>query len=248
MAWNTSTARDLSKSGASGKAQDVKSEQGDLPVARWRELNITSDSAIIEKLDIYFQELHKFNKRLNLVSSGTVGKADAVHIGDAVRAWGILSSHFPGDALIHDFGSGNGVPGLIFAALEAVANGKRKFRLIDRDQRKLEFLKHVAFKMGLSNVSVANEDVSRLPDESVRYAVSRGFAPVTAALLTAMRPISVGGSFFMLKSDGWAKEVADIPTPVFGSWQVEMVGQYKVPETAADYVLIRALKTGNSQK
>lgn len=241
MRWNSSgTALKVQPARELSEVQVMPSDV----VGRWSELGITTDPVLITGLNLYLAELHRFNKRLNLVSSATLAKADAVHIGDAVRAWGLLSERFPSDALIYDFGSGNGVPGLVFALMESLSGDGRRFRLIDRDQRKLEFLKHVAFKLGLKNISFSNTDVAQLPDGSVSFAVARGFAPVTAALLTTSKCIGKGGELYMLKSEGWSREVADIPTPVFGTWQVEMVGQYKLPETAAEYVLIRALRTG----
>lgn len=204
--------------------------------SRLREWLPHLDDAAIEKLKIYLAELLKFNKKLNLISAQTVAKADSVHIADAVLAWRVISPHIPAGELIFDFGSGNGIPGLIFAALSP----SHKFRLVDRDSRKLEFLKYAGATLKLGNVSYSSEDVDRLPGGSVKFAVSRGFAPVGRGLLLTGKAFASGGKFFMLKGEGWTREVAELPPQIFGSWETKLTGQYLIPESMIEYAVVEA--------
>ena len=84
-----------------------------------------------------------------------MAKADAVHILDAIRAWKLIEQHIPPGSVVYDFGTGNGLPGLLSAALSP----DRQFRLVDRDQRKMEFCKHLGSTLKLSNVAYLCMDI-----------------------------------------------------------------------------------------
>jgi 16S rRNA (guanine527-N7)-methyltransferase len=182
--------------------------------------------------------LLRFNKRLNLISSATVAKADAVHILDAVRAWKLIEQHIPTGSVVYDFGTGNGLPGLLSAALSP----DRQFRLVDRDQRKMEFCKHLGSTLKLSNVAYLCMDLKDVPESAVQFAISRGFASVSRAMIVSRRQLAVGGRFFMLKGEGWSRELAEVQPQLFGLWRAEMVGQYYLPDSVAEYVVIAAEK------
>jgi 16S rRNA (guanine527-N7)-methyltransferase len=179
----------------------------------------------IASLLLYQTELLKFNKTLNLVSESTAKVAESVHVADSVLASQLISPLIVSDQPVYDFGSGNGCPGLIFAIL----NPARKVILVDRDQRKLEFCKHAASSVGASNVSVLVKGIEELPDRSVMTVISRGFAPLQKALIVCRKPVAKGGRFFHMKGDGWANELANIPTQVFSHWSPSLVGKYQIP-------------------
>lgn len=187
---------------------------------------------------VYLSELLRFNRRLNLISSATVAKADAVHILDAIRAWNLIEQHIPAGAIVYDFGTGNGLPGLLSAALSP----DRQFRLVDRDQRKMEFCKHLGSTLKLSNVAYLCMDLKDIPEASVQFAISRGFASVGSSMILSRRQFAVGGRFFMLKGEGWSRELAEVQPQLFGLWSTEMIGQYSLPDSVAEYVVIAAEK------
>lgn len=192
----------------------------------------------LEKCREYMAEIVHFNKRLNLISPNTVPRLDAVHILDSVRAWSFVESRIPKGSLVHDFGSGNGLPGLLCAALAP----DRTFRLVDRDQRKMEFCKHAASKLGLKNLVVSCMDVADLEAGSVKFALSRGFASVTKSLLLTRPLFAPGGQFFMMKGESWSMELAEMPPRMFSAWKAEMIGQYQLPDVVADFVVIQCTK------
>jgi 16S rRNA (guanine527-N7)-methyltransferase len=191
----------------------------------------------LDKCEIYIRELLRFNKTLNLVSPGTALKIDAVHILDVIRAWALVEPKIPAGSVIHDFGTGNGLPGLLFAALAP----DREFYLLDRDQRKLEFCKHVISELKLSNVSVRNMDILDLPSGSVNFAVSRAFASVLKSL-SAGKLFSIGGRFFMMKGESWSQELLELPPAEFAIWKTDLTGQYDLPGSPAKFVVIQCTK------
>lgn len=195
----------------------------------------------LDACEIYIRELLRFNKTLNLVSPSTAARVDAVHVLDVIRAWTFIEPKVPVNALVHDFGTGNGLPGLLFAALAP----DRRFLLIDRDQRKLEFCKHVIAELKLGNVSVRNSDVGDLLGGSVKFAVSRAFASVLKTMLLSRSVFEVGGVFFMMKGESWTLELAELPPPTFRVWKPEMLGPYTLPESPAEFVVLQCTKIGD---
>jgi len=150
----------------------------------------------------------------------------------------LVEPKIPKGSDVVDFGSGNGLPGLLCAALSPEIS----FQLVDRDQRKLEFCKHLASVLKLTNVAFHRVDARSLPPDSIRYAISRGFASVTASLLLARPLFAMGGVFFMMKGESWSSELADVPPALFSAWKTEMIGQYALPETPAEFVVLQSTK------
>ncbi len=181
-------------------------------------------SEVISKLREYQLELVKFNRTINLISAKSILTSDQTHIADAVLAFKAIESGIKGKE-VYDLGSGNGIPGIIFAILSP----ETKFVLVDSDQRKSEFLKHIASHLGLSNVTIRNVKIESLEQGCIDIAVARGFAPLTAALLTTRRPFKRGGRFFHLKGDEWGLELTQIPSQVCGFWKTALLSSYQLP-------------------
>ena len=115
------------------------------------------DESVHENLKKYFNELQNFNKVLNLVSSKTLVHADAVHFSDSILACQLVYDKLNKNKDLYDIGSGNGFPGLIYAVLYP----EQSIVLVDSDQRKCEFLRHVMARLGLRRVSIKNTCLKR---------------------------------------------------------------------------------------
>src|SRR5207244_11103636 len=94
-------------------------------------------------LEIYRKELLKWSERVNLVGPEARENLDA-HVDEALAAAEILKPR--GEAL--DFGSGGGLPAIPMA----IVSPEARFHLVEADQKKWAFLKHVARECGLSPV------------------------------------------------------------------------------------------------
>ena len=95
-----------------------------------------------EMLGRYRSELLKWNARVNLIGPEAEENLDA-HIGEAVAAAELLRP--TGEVL--DFGSGGGLPAIPMA----IVSPEARFHLVEADQKKWAFLKHVARECGLSS-------------------------------------------------------------------------------------------------
>lgn len=188
----------------------------------------------------YHTELMKFNKAINLIGVKTVPVADALHFADSVLASRMIAgvANIPE---IYDFGSGNGFPGLVYALLQPAT----RVHLIEVDGRKAEFMKHVISVMKLTNADVRIQGVESLPEKSVRYAMSRGFAPIPKALLLARKIFDRGGMYFHLKSEEWASEIAQIPTQLCSFWSPSLLGEYKLPIGEIRFAIVKTEKIGD---
>ncbi len=117
------------------------------------EFNVSRET--MEKLERYEALLVKWNKKINLVSSSTIGDLWHRHFADSAQLWGLA----PGSASLWlDFGSGAGFPGLVCAILAEGDDADLKVVLVESDQRKAAFLMTVARDLDL-HVSVISKRI-----------------------------------------------------------------------------------------
>src|SRR5512141_2686122 len=94
-----------------------------------------------EQLQRYKETLLKWTARVNLIGPEVRRDLDD-HIAEALRAAEILTP--AGEVL--DFGSGGGLPAIPMAIVSPQAH----FHLVEADQRKWAFLKHVVRECALN--------------------------------------------------------------------------------------------------
>ncbi|HET7711936.1 MAG TPA: RsmG family class I SAM-dependent methyltransferase [Thermoanaerobaculia bacterium] len=93
------------------------------------------------RLETYRRELLRWNARVNLIGPEAERNLDE-HIAEALAAAALLEPE--GDVL--DFGSGGGLPAIPMA----IATPAARFHLVEADQKKWAFLKHVIRECELS--------------------------------------------------------------------------------------------------
>lgn len=183
--------------------------------------------------------LVKFNKAINLVSASTLRTAESVHIADSILASRLMFDRLLPAEPLFDLGSGNGFPGLVFAIL----NPLNQVVLVERDQRKAEYLKIASSDLKLSNVTVDRRSTEVFPEGAFGNVILRGFAPLSKALLTLRKQVKPGGRCFHMKGDGFANELANVPSQLFTFWNLSLLGIYRLPETSTDLALILTEKS-----
>jgi 16S rRNA (guanine527-N7)-methyltransferase len=125
----------------------------------------------VASMRIYHDLLLKWQKALNLVSSGSVSEAWERHFIDSLQVLSLV----PDDVRsLVDLGSGGGFPGMVLA----IARSNLDVHLVDSDQRKVQFLKTVSRETS-APVSVYAERVEKITENLVVDLVTaRGFAPL----------------------------------------------------------------------
>lgn len=186
-----------------------------------------------EKVKAYHAELLKFNVRLNLVSRTTEREADEIHFADCLLASEIILKKDLGKQ-VYDIGSGNGMPGILLG----IVDPKRQYFLVESDNRKCEFLKHVVHDLALENVTIMNARFENLVGTGIKVAISRGFASISKTLLICNKIFQPGGQFYHLKGSNWSSEIAELPSQIISVWSPELVGEYSLPATQAARAVI----------
>jgi len=156
-------------------------------------------------LSLFLDELAHWNARINLTSV-PAPEGWRRHIDESVEL--LEAAAPPTGASIVDVGSGAGIPGAVMAILRP----DLRMTLVEADARKAAFLDHVAGRLGLGGVTVANlraEDAGRDPRlrEAFDIAVSRAAAEPPALCELALPLVRVGGRLCALVADAAAAVV-----------------------------------------
>ena len=120
----------------------------------------TDAAGELPALTQYAELLERYNDRVNLVSRQDIDRLWERHINDALGLAPLLQ---PGTLL--DVGSGGGLPGMVLA----IAEPQRTVCLLERSQRKANFLRRVVAELELSQVSVLCEDMDVGPGPRDRF-------------------------------------------------------------------------------
>ena len=129
-----------------------------------------------DRLAAHLDLLRRWQPRINLVGSATLGDAWRRHILDSAQ----LAPLVPSGARVADIGSGAGFPGLVLAIL-----GTGPVTLVESDARKAAFLREAVRVTGAPAV-VANARAETL-DLAADVATARACAPLRVLLGLAHR-------------------------------------------------------------
>ncbi len=125
-----------------------------------------SDERTEVRLERFISEIMLFNPALKLVGDKDPDEIIIRHVLDSAAAYPVFMKETAEGAVIADLGSGAGFPGVVLSILMP----DRHFVLVERMQRRSQFLKGVLARTGLENAEV---------DESDLGAVRRRFDAVT---------------------------------------------------------------------
>lgn len=193
---------------------------------------------VLKQLKTYSDELAKFNKTLSLVSPKTIPMADAIHFADGILASRVIAKGNPRITEIYDLSTGNGFPGLIFAIL----NPQIKVNIVEADQRKCEFMKHVVAMAKIPNAVILNIKADDLKENSVQYVMTRGLASISKVILLLRKIVPKGGIVYHLKGEQWGMEVSEIPIQLCSLWTPGLVGEYRLPIGEVKFSVIKTDK------
>lgn len=151
-----------------------------------------------EKLEIYARELVAWNTKINLVGPDTVQNLWERHILDALQLLTFLKSA----KKIVDLGSGAGLPGLVIAIASDF-----NVSLVESDQKKVAFLRHIKGLLGL-DVSI---QAVRIENVTAKFDVitARALAPLDTLLSYAEPLLEAGGRCVFLKGESYENEVEE---------------------------------------
>ena len=148
------------------------------------------DPNVAARMSAYAEILLKWQRRINLVSKGTLPDLWRRHFADSAQLFALIP---PGTEHIVDFGSGAGFPGLVLAAM-----GPWRVSLIESDSRKCAFLSEASRVMGL-NVTIHNARIDAVPALNADVATARALAGLPDLLAFTVQHLRPSGIALFLK-------------------------------------------------
>jgi len=155
------------------------------------------------QLIAYLRELATWNATYNLTAVREPMAMVTRHLLDSLAVLDFVSG-----AAVADIGSGPGLPGLVIA----IARPRLAVTLVESNGKKAAFMRHARRRLGLNNVTVAQERVeSWHPDSKFDCVICRAFAAAGECARLAGHLVAPGGRFLLMKGRDPAVELADLP-------------------------------------
>lgn len=200
-------------------------------------LGLNLSALAMARLATYFEELQKWSRKVNLVSTATSPEEMIeTHFLDSLA----LLPHLGGEAVhLLDIGSGAGFPGLACAA----AREEMTVTLIEPRHKRTVFLGHVVRTLGLSKVRVV---CCRAEDEK-QLASDGGYSHITCRALTEIAPFlamverfaGAKPTVICMKGPKWREElVAAEPLLAASPYRLEREVSYHLPFSRAQRILL----------
>lgn len=186
-----------------------------------------------ERLAAYVQLLLKWNATINLIGKTTETEIWGRHIWDS---WQLVPLVPRGTRKMVDLGSGAGLPGLILA----IAFPESKITLVERDARKVTFLREAVRALALDNVTVLQKDAMELT-ETYDIVTARALAALSELFSLASRIMGKGAICLFPKGENFAKEIEEAA----GNWVFEHQVIPSKTNEKAGIVSVSQLKLAN---
>jgi len=149
-------------------------------------------------IDIFQENLLKFNKSYNLIGKSTIGDFYNRHVIDSAQIVDFIEN---GQKKIIDFGSGAGLPAIILAILRPDC----EFHLIEKSFRKGQFLSMMAEI--IPNVKIFQNKIQDLQEEKYDIITARAFASLSKVLQFSQRFLTDSSKLILHKGRKFQEEI-----------------------------------------
>jgi 16S rRNA (guanine527-N7)-methyltransferase len=158
----------------------------------------------IEKLKIYHKFLIEKNKTLNLIGKNTEKSTFSRHFKDSAQIYELIDKKLD----IIDIGSGAGFPGIIVKILMENENLNGNIILIEKSQKKSNFLKDLCIKLDLT-VKIENIRLEIYDFVENSTVVSRAFKSTLDTINILYRNMENIKELVLLKGKTYQQEIDD---------------------------------------
>ncbi len=184
-------------------------------------MNLPITEEIQVKLIDYVGFLFKWNLVHNLTAVREPTEMIKRHLLDSLSLWPFL----PVGRII-DVGTGAGLPGIPLA----LSRPESQIVLLDSNQKKITFVRHVILSLKLRNATAICTRVEKYrPDEQFDFVISRAFASLSEFVLLASHLCKKNGKLIAMKGAIDPLEVAAMSA----DFTIEKIEPVKVPELSA---------------
>jgi 16S rRNA (guanine527-N7)-methyltransferase len=161
-------------------------------------LGVSLQPEQLDRLARFATLLRRWNAAFNLVSRRDVARLIPRHLLDALSLVSLLRG-----VRVLDLGTGAGLPGLPLA----IACMQLRFTLIDRNQRRIRFVRHAALELGLTNVEAVAIDFKDFRAADLFDTVVSRAVTSPEALWQVADPLLAAGGQALLQVGGGANAV-----------------------------------------
>lgn len=176
----------------------------ELLISGAHELGVDLDDTQVKRLDLFAEELKKWNKKINLTAITDDEGIALKHLVDSLSLLRVVRG--PGRML--DIGSGAGFPcipvQIVAPDLEMVS--------VDAVVKKISFQKQAIRLLQLENFTALHVRAETLPEsypESFHWIVSRAFSDLPSFVAMALPLMRADGRIVAMKGRNAAEEVAE---------------------------------------
>lgn len=174
------------------------------------ELGLNLSPENIANLDIFLQEMGRWNQVHNLTAIEGEKNSVRLHLIDSITVLPIMRQFLKlQDPKIADLGSGGGLPAIPIAIIQS----DWQLTLIEAVRKKTAFLQHVRGKLGLKNIRVLSERVeavARSQPGEFDAVISRAFTNLAHFLELSLPLLRPNGLVFAMKAKRADEELQDI--------------------------------------
>ncbi len=176
----------------------------------------------VEACVFYLEEVLRWNKTHGLTTIVDPHEMAVKHLADS------LSIHkFITGSRLADIGTGGGFPGIPLALLFP----EKQITLVESQNKKATFLRHIKRSLNLSNVEVIQQRVEKFfPEERFDGIITRAFSSLALMLQLTKHLCAPNGYFLAMKGAFPHDELLDIQSE-YPHYRVENLS---VPELAAE--------------
>lgn len=147
----------------------------------------------------YIALLHKWNQAYNLTAVKDPEQMLSRHVLDSLS----VLSFIKGQNCL-DIGTGPGLPGMILA----LALPNTNWVLLDSNQKKIRFLRHVKAELGIANVDIVQSRAeSYKPERDFDTIICRAFAPLDRMLELSQHLINQNNQLLAMKGKQASEEI-----------------------------------------
>lgn len=206
-------------------------------------LRLHDQPEALDRLVLYFQELQKWNHKVNLVAR-TLDERQVLenHFLDSLSLLANLDQKHPESETILDVGTGAGFPGLVIkAACPPVG-----VTLIEPRRNRYYFLRHIIRILALDRVALFNIrlEEGKTPPELTgrRYTLitSRAFTDISGFVGLTSAYLEKHGRIVCMKGPGALKELAEIERDkgLPENYRATSVLRFRLPYSQAERAII----------
>ena len=201
-------------------------------------LGLEVERAAVERLSIYFEELKRWSRKINLIAKET-SEEDIIEnrFLDSLTLLPLLAD--AEDLHLLDVGTGAGFPGLVCKA----ARPELALTLVEPRLKRVSFLRHIIRTLQLDHVSILAcriEDEELLPSAApFTHITSRAVTDIGAFLGLVRRFALSGPAIICMKGPKWQQELTAVSDEMqAGSLELVRTVQLQLPFSGAQRTLL----------